>query len=295
SDKVASWLPLYHDMGFIACFVMPLVYGIETVQMSAFEWVVRPWMLPAAVSATRSTLSWLPNFAYHLLAARCTPEHLSGIDLSSWRQIVNCSEPCTANAFDEFYERFAPYGLSKKALGVSYASAETVFAVTEGGVRRPLLVRSVDSHAYHAESRLLDSRDGVRMVGCGTVIDGACIEIRSEQLEVVPADTIGEIWVKAPFLMQGYFRRSELDSEVFREGWYRTGDLGCVDSSGELYVTGRLKDLIIVSGINIPPQDVEEIASGVPGVVPGRTVAIGPWDNKLETQKLVLLVESHSG
>jgi fatty-acyl-CoA synthase len=156
-------------------------------------------------------------------------------------------------------------------------------------------VRSVDSHAYHAESKLVDSRDGVTVVGCGTVIDGACIEIRSEHLDVVPADTIGEIWVKAPFLMQGYFRRPELDSEVFRAGWYRTGDLGCVDSSGELYVTGRLKDLIIVGGINIPPQDVEEIASGVSGVVAGRVVAIGPWDKKLETQKLVLLVESHSG
>ena len=291
-DKVASWLPLYHDMGFIACFVMPLVHGIETVQMSPFDWVAHPWMLPVAVSARRATLSWLPNFAYHLLVTRCTPQHLETVDLSSWRQIVNCSEPCTYNAFERFCEYFAAYGLSRAALGVSYASAETIFAVTEGGVRRPVVVRRVDSRAYHAETRVVDSAAGMPLVGCGRTIDGARIEIRNERVEAVPPDTIGEIWVQASFLMQGYFCRPELDAEVLRGGWYRTGDLGCIDAHGELFVTGRLKDLIIVGGINVPPQDVEDIASTVPGVIAGRAVAIGVWDKALETQRLVVLVES---
>ena len=295
TDKVASWLPLYHDMGFIACFVMPLVYGIETVQMSAFDWVIRPWMLPVAVSQTRATLSWLPNFAFHLLAHRCASEHLEGVDLSSWRQIINCSEPCTSSAFDRLHERFGPYGLSRTALGVSYASAETIFAVTEGGVRRPLVRREVDSQAFHSEFRLLDAPGGITVIGCGTPIAGASVQIRNGRFEKQQHDTIGEIWVKAPFLMQGYFRRPDLDEEVFREGWYRTGDLGCVGPDGEVYVTGRIKDLIIVGGINIPPQDVEEIASEVSGVIPGRVVAVGAWDSNLETQRLVLLVESSDG
>jgi acyl-CoA synthetase (AMP-forming)/AMP-acid ligase II len=291
-DKVASWLPLYHDMGFIACFVMPLVYGLETVQMSPFDWVARPWMLPVAVSATRATLSWLPNFAYHFLASRCTPLRLHGTDLSCWRQIINCSEPCTAAAFDRFYEHFAPYGVSRKAFGASYASAETIFAVSEGGVRRPLVVRHVDPHAFHAQAKLVDCVDGMPLVGCGTVIDGIEVEIRDEQFQAVLPDKIGEIWVTGPFLMQGYFRRSDLDAQVFYDGWYRTGDLGCIGKDGELYVTGRSKDLIIVGGINIPPQDIEQMVSELTGVIPGRAVVIGPWDKNLDTQRLVVLVES---
>lgn len=293
ADKVVSWLPLYHDMGFIAAFVMPLVYGMESVQMSPFTWITRPWMLFSAITKTRATLTWQPNFAFHYLASRVPDQQLVGVDLSSLRQVINCSEPCTPAAFGRFADRFAPYGLSRRALGVSYASAETIFAVTEGGVRRPLVWRSVDPQSRH-KLRLVDSTadDALNVVGCGTTIAGAHVSIRDSQMEPLPTDQIGEVWVSAPYLTQGYFRRPDLDEKAFRNGWYRTGDLGCLSADGELFITGRSNDLIIVGGVNITPEDIEELLSSYPGVIPGRVVAIGVWDANLDSQRLVVLLES---
>jgi acyl-CoA synthetase (AMP-forming)/AMP-acid ligase II len=297
TDRVASWLPLYHDMGFIACFVLPLMTGIETVQMSPFQWVARPWLLPQMVAATRATLSWLPNFAYHLIASRCTDAHLAGLDLSCWRQVINCSEPCTASAFDHFRARLEGHGLAPSALGVSYAMAETVFAVTEAGVRRAVVERRVDGKVLAEQQRLVDAEGpgAVRLIGCGQPVAGCEVDVRDPNRQPVAADTIGEIWVRAPFLMRGYHLRPELDEQVLRDGWYGTGDLGCVAADGEVFVTGRAKDLLIIGGINVFPQDVEEIVAAVPGVVAGRVVAVGAWNAELETQRLVVLVEAEDG
>jgi len=293
-DRIASWLPLYHDMGFIAALLLPLVTGVETVQMSPFYWVSKPWRLPQVVSERRCTLSWLPNFAFHLLAARCDVARLEGLDLSCWRQVIDCSEPCTASALDRFLARFQPYGLSRSALGASYAMAETIFAVTEGGVRRPLVRRTVDGPALRGEGRVADTTDagGLPLVGCGRPIEGIEVQVRDDAGGVKPADVVGELWVRGGFLMSGYFRRPEQTAAAVVDGWYKTGDLGCLAADGEVFVVGRSKDLLIIGGINIYPQDIEELVSQVPDVVPGRVVAIGRWSEELGTQRLVVMAET---
>jgi acyl-CoA synthetase (AMP-forming)/AMP-acid ligase II len=133
-DVIVSWLPLYHDMGLIACYLMPILLGVPLVLMSPFDWVRGPYRLLQAVSKYKGTLSWLPNFAYNFCARKIRDRHLEGVDLSSWRAISNCSEPMRWESHQAFYERFKGFGLRYEALTTCYAMAENVFAVTQGGI-----------------------------------------------------------------------------------------------------------------------------------------------------------------
>jgi len=133
-DVVVSWLPLYHDMGLIAGFILPILSQVPLVMMSPFDWVRAPFKLMQAISKYRGTLAWLPNFAYNFSAQKIRDRHLEGVDLSSWRAVINCSEPVHWTSHQMFLERFKEYGFSAQALATSYAMAENVFAVTQGGI-----------------------------------------------------------------------------------------------------------------------------------------------------------------
>ena len=150
-DVIVSWLPLYHDMGLIAGFLMPILWGIPLVLMSPFDWVRAPYRLMQAVSQYKGTLSWLPNFAYNFCAQKIRDRHLEGVDLSSWRAVINCSEPMRHESHQVFLERFAPYGFREQALAASYAMAENVFAVTQGGIDSPIKVDEIDREAFQIE------------------------------------------------------------------------------------------------------------------------------------------------
>lgn len=262
-DRLVSWLPLYHDMGLVACFFLPLLRGIPTVAMSPFEWVARPALWPQAVSEHGGTLSWLPNFAYSFMAARIRDSELENVDLSSLRGVVNCSEPVLPDSHAAFLGRFASYGARREQLATSYAMAENTFAVTSGGFGTPPL-------------------EGERVVSSGRPLPETEIEIDGQT---------GEIVIRSPGLMDGYDNNPEATAAAMGDGWYRTGDLGYL-KDGELFVTGRAKDLIIVGGRNIYPQDVELVAESVPGVIAGRVVAFGVPDENLGTESLVVLAES---
>src|SRR5574341_747452 len=181
-DVVVSWLPLYHDMGLIAGFVMPVLSRVPLVLMSPFDWVRAPGRLMQAVSRYRGTLSWLPNFAYNFCAQKTRDRDLEGIDLSSWRAVVNCSEPMHWKSHQLFLRRFAAYGLRPDALATCYAMAENVFAVTQGGIDAPVVVDEVDQRSLLIERRAVPTRtpaplslkgrgDGgegcIRLLSCG--------------------------------------------------------------------------------------------------------------------------------
>ncbi len=144
SDKIVSWLPLYHDMGLIACFILPLACGVPLILMSPFDWIANPVRLLQAIHKERASLCWLPNFAYNFLATRIPDDQLRGIDLSSMRAFINCAEPISAQSHDLFYERFRPYGLKREALCTCYAMAENTFAITQGGIKGPVGMEEVD-------------------------------------------------------------------------------------------------------------------------------------------------------
>jgi acyl-CoA synthetase (AMP-forming)/AMP-acid ligase II len=292
-DTVVSWLPLYHDMGLIAGFLMPILLRSSLVLMSPFEWVRAPHRLLQAVSDYRGTLSWLPNFAYNFCASKIRPADLEGVDLSSWRAVINCSEPMRLSSHEAFLERFRPYGLRPESLATCYAMAENVFAVSQGGIDSPVTVDRVDARSLVID-RVARPADGgahaLPMLSAGRPIPNVEVRVLDDSRRDVPERHVGEIAVRSDCMLSGYFHRDDLTAKAFHEGWYLTGDLGYT-AGGEVYITGRKKDLIIVGGKNIYPQDIEELAGQVRGVHPGRVVAFGVFNDRAGTEDVVVVAE----
>ncbi len=293
-DVIVSWLPLYHDMGLIAGFLMPILLGIPLVLMSPFDWVRSPVRLLQAVSRYRGTLSWLPNFAYNFCAQKIRARDLEGIDLSSWRAVINCSEPMRWESQQNFLQRFQPYGLNPAALCTCYAMAENVFAVTQGGIDSPVTVEAINRDALQTRrSAPLAAADeaAVYMLSAGRPIEGVSIQIRDEDGNPLPERSIGEIAIQSHCMLSEYYHRPDATAQALVNGWYRTGDLG-YQANGELYITGRKKDLIIVGGKNIYPQDLELLAMEVPGVHMGRVSAFGIFNDETGTEDVVIVAET---
>ena len=284
-DVILSWLPLYHDMGFIACLNMPLALGVHTVMLEPVDWVSDPSRFPLAASRYQATLSWNPNFAYAFMAQRVPEGKLEGVDLSSLRGLVNCSEPVTADSQRLFSQRFATYGLRDDVFVGCYAMAETVFALTHG--------EPSDPRYYDEEGPTDDAHhEGARTyVSVGRPLPGVDLRVVDERGAELPDRRIGELWTRSPFNLAGYYRNEEATAEAFHGDWYRTGDLGYrVD--GAFYVVGRRKDVLIISGVNVFPQDIEDLVSDVDGIKPGRVSAFAEFDDRQQTERVVVLAES---
>ena len=298
-DVIVSWLPLYHDMGLIAGFLMPILWGIPLVIMSPFEWVRAPYKLMQAVSRYRGTLSWLPNFAYNFCAQKIRERDLVGVDLSSWRAISNCSEPMRYASHQAFLERFRPYGLRPEALATCYAMAENVFAVTQGGLDGPVTVDEIDRDAFQIERQARPARPGrpdrpsIKMLSAGRPVRGTQVKVVADDGTQLPERGVGEVALRSDCMLVGYYHRPDADAKAFRDGWYLTGDYGYM-ADGEVYVSGRKKDLIIVGGKNIYPQDLETLAMEVEGVHPGRVVAFGVFNEEAGTEEVVIVAEADS-
>lgn len=292
-DVVVSWLPLYHDMGLIAGFLMPILKNIKLVLISPFDWVRAPYRLMQAVSQYRGTLSWLPNFAYNFCAQKIRDRQLEGVDLSTWRAVINCSEPVRWESHRLFYEKFKSYGLRPAALQTCYAMAENVFGVAQSALGCEPVVEEIDSEAYLTEriARLpVDGRPALKMMSSGRAIPNTQVRIVDEKHKDVPDRTIGEIALRSTCMLTGYYNRPDATQKAFSGGWYLTGDYGYM-VDGELFVSGRKKDMIIVGGKNIYPQDLESLASQVPGVHPGRVVAFGIYNDEAGTEDVVIIAE----
>jgi len=292
-DVIVSWLPLYHDMGLIAGFLLPILWGIPLVIMSPFEWVRAPYKLLQAVSRYKGTLAWLPNFAYNFCAQKIRERDLAGVDLSSWRAISNCSEPMRYASHQAFLERFAPYGLRPSALATCYAMAENVFAVTQGGVDQPVTVDEIDRDGFQIDrvARPPEAdRPTLKMLSAGRPIRNVEVKIVADDGCTLAERQVGEVALRSDCMLNEYYHRPDATEKAFREGWYLTGDYGYM-ADGEVYVSGRKKDLIIVGGKNIYPQDLELLAMEVPGVHQGRVVAFGVFNEEAGTEDVVIVAE----
>jgi fatty-acyl-CoA synthase len=290
-DSVASWLPLYHDMGLIACYWMPLWHGAPSLQISANDWVINPELLLKYIARYRSTFCWLPNFSFSYLSQR-RDQMRSGHAVDSVRAWINCSEPVRRKSMMQFATAFADLGVRKDALQTSYAMAETVFAITQSRLgREPYSVpRSTLHHSKRTYTELaFDVIDDV-YVSSGQPIGGMEVRIvapdESACGELVP----GEIYVRSRFLFSGYWGSQGFQTHSLRDGWHATGDFGFM-MDGELFVIGRLKDIAIVGGNNIFPEDVEAIVNTLDGIYPGRVVAFGVEDQEYGTQSLAVVAE----
>jgi fatty-acyl-CoA synthase len=292
-DRVVSWLPLYHDMGLIAALHLPLALGIPTIQIDPFEWVLDPSLLLRAVSAERATIAWLPNFAFSMMADKIKDEDLENVDLDSWRMVINCSEPVRYEDQEKFFRRFVSRGLRREALSSCYAMAETTFAVTQTQSGREPTTLAVDPQSLSkGEVRPAVHGGAVRVcVSSGQLIPGCHILIVDEDCNDLRDRRVGEVLIKSATMFNGYRNYPEKTAAAMRDGWYLSGDYGFKDG-GEYYIIGRKKDVVIIAGNNIYPEDVEAVINTLPGVIPGRVVAFGEEDPQFGSERLSVIAET---
>jgi len=292
-DRIVSWLPLYHDMGLIAAFYLPLTLGIPVVLIDPFEWVSAPVLLMEAISLEKGTLAWLPNFAYNLMADRIHEEDLSGMRLESIRMLINCSEPVRAESHEKFHRKFGPYGIRREVLAACYAMAETTFAATQTapGVEAKKVCADMEDIA---KGRLvITGKDGnARIcVSSGAPIPGCELRIVDESGKDLPDGQVGEIAIRSVSLFDGYRNNPEKTAEVLRNGSYFSGDYG-FSHQGEFYIIGRKKDIIIIAGKNVYPEDIEDAVGQVPGAIPGRVITFGMEDDLSGTEQIYVIAET---
>lgn len=290
SGTVGSWLPLYHDMGLITSFLMPLYLDMPIVSIDPFVWVSDPKLMLEAIESYHITHVWLPNFAFlHLV--RTVPRKAT-YRLDSLRALINCSEPCKPAAFDRFLERFASCGVTAEMLQTCYAMAETVFAVSQtrvGTVPRRLTVDHGGLESLGPVGAADRTAARAILLSNGSPIAGCQVRVLLDNT-FAGEDVMGEVCVRADFLFERYHENPDATETAFFDEWYRTGDLGFVHS-GEIYVAGRLKDVIIVNGKNIYAHDVEACVSGISGLKPGRAAALGVYDESLGSERLLIIAE----
>jgi fatty-acyl-CoA synthase len=291
-DGVVSWLPMYHDMGLIACFWLPLWNNASSIQFAAEEWLMDPGMLFNLVSKYRATFCWLPNFAFAYLAAQkkridCTP------NLSHVRAWINCSEPVRESSFNAFTEAFSGLGVRPEQCQASYAMAENVFAVTQTPLNIiPAKVSrlSVESTSFD-QSKTSYTLPGDRYISSGRTLPDTTVRIVRGSGDLCSDAVAGAIEIRGDSLFSGYWGRDGFHSQSLTAvGWYMTGDYG-FKNRDDLYVIGRIKDIIITAGVNVFPEDIEALVHAVNGIYPGRVVAFGVDDQTQGTESLALVAE----
>ncbi|ARU60274.1 hypothetical protein CBW65_03745 [Tumebacillus avium] len=303
NSLVLGWLPLYHDMGLIGNVLQPLYVGASCILMSPVDFLQHPIRWLQAISTYRATTSGGPNFAYELCARKVTPEQVAALDLSSWTVAFNGAEPINPDVLDLFAETFAPSGFRKEAFFPCYGLAEATLFVTGGSQTELPIIKAVEKEALNGNRVVFSAEQSDRtqtFVSSGhSFMEQRVLIVNPETGVECPADHVGEIWVKGPSAAKGYWQQPELSEATFAarisdtgEGQFmRTGDLGFMQD-GELYVTGRLKDLIIIRGRNHYPQDIENtVAACHPALKPGAGAAFSVAVNGEERLVLVQEVE----
>ena len=288
-----SWLPLYHDMGLIGFVFTPIVYDTKGILfISPLMFLKRPSVWLRQLSEQKASTTFAPNFAYGLCTARVKDSELAGVDLSQLH-VAGCgAEPIQYGTLRAFADRFAPQGFRSTAFLPCYGMAEHSLAVTFVELHVELKVDRVDAAAL-AGRDATPARDGapaVDVVNCGRTFPEHSLRIVDDAGEPVADRVVGQIELKGPSVMQGYWNDPERTAEAFHDGWLRTGDLGYL-VEGELHVCGRSKDLIILHGRNYHPQDIEWQASQIEGVRCGNVIAFGLHHPDLGREYVVVAAE----
>ena len=294
NDVFVSWLPLYHDMGLIGAWLGSLCIGFPLVVMSPLSFLARPARWLRAISDHHATLSGGPNFGFELCARKARDEDLDGVDLSSLRMLFNGAEPVSADTLDRFRDRFVMYGLRPEAIAPVYGLAEAAvgLAFPPPG-RRPLVDRIEREPLVGAGVAIpaTDSDGTLRVVACGQALAGYEMRVVDGAGNVVGDRHEGRIEFRGPSATQGYFRNVEETRRLFDGEWLDTGDLGYL-AAGDIYLTGRAKDLIIRAGRNLHPEALERAVSDLAGVRAGCVAAFAVPDPEAGTERLVVAAET---
>ena len=294
-DVGVSWLPLYHDMGLIGAWLGFLYVGRPLVLMSPLAFLARPARWLRALHANRGTLSPAPNFAYDLCTHRIADDELEGLDLTSVRALLNGSEAVRPESLDRFIQRFSAYGLRPEAVAPVYGLAECAVGLTAPPSGRGPRIDTIDRRVFQqtGEARAAGvDASSLRIPSCGLPLLGHEVRIADRDGQVAPDRREGRVQFRGPSATAGYYRNPEATRALIgSDGWLETGDLGYL-ADGELFLSGRAKDLIIKGGRNLQPHEAEEIVGSVPHVRKGCVAAFGVSDAVRGTERFVIVVET---
>ncbi|WP_244936254.1 AMP-binding protein [Methylobacterium currus] len=295
SDVVVSWLPLYHDMGLIGCWLGSLYFGARAVILSPLAFLADPAAWLRAIHQHRGTISAAPNFAYELCLRALRDEDLTGLDLGSLRVLTNGAEAVSPHTLARFAERFGPHGLRASALAPVYGLAECAVGLAFPPLGRGPRIDWIDRAALAREGAARTAPPGapgaVGFPACGGPLRGHQIRVVDEAGHELPERREGRLQFRGPSATTGYFRRPDLTRTLFCGDWLESGDLAYL-AGGEVHVTGRTKDIIIRAGRKIHPHEIEAAAGEVEGVRKGCVAAIASRDPRTGTERLILVAET---
>ena len=294
-DVAVTWLPLFHDMGLIGFVLGTIIYDIPVTFIPTETFARSPRLWLEMMSKKKATITFASNFAYELVTKRVREKDLAELDLSSLR-VVGCgAEPIRARTLQAFADKFAPCGFHSNAFLPSYGMAESTLAVTFHQLGEEMIVDRVDGDAMKADraTPATETTDVVlEIVSCGHKFPGHQLRIVDDEGNVLGERQVGQVITKGPSVTAGYYKNEEATAEGWKDGWLQTGDLGYM-ADGNLYICGRVKDLIIIRGANHYPQDIEWAVADIEGVRRGNVVAFSVVNDGNE--ELLIAVESHSG
>lgn len=294
TDRVASWLPVHHDMGLIGCVLSPMFNQTVLHLMKPYDFLVNPKRWLKLITQERITIICAPNSAYHICTTKVKPEKRGDLDLSSLRLALCGAEPINTKTLNAFLDSFAANGLKRNVFLPCYGMAENVLAITFTKCGEEIKIDSIDKDALFNEMKAVPTTSDVslKVVSCGKPLTGIEVRIVNDQDEVLSERQVGHIQVKSPSTTKGYFERPDLNAKLFKDGFLRTGDLGYIHD-GEVYITGRYKDLIIINGSNICPEEIEKQMTEVSSVKPGRlaSFAVPTEDGSSEEIRIVVEVK----
>ncbi|MEX3070768.1 AMP-binding protein [Vibrio alginolyticus] len=294
-DVFVSWLPVYHDMGLIGAWLGSLYHAIPLVIMSPLLFLTKPQRWLWAIHRHRGTLSPAPNFAYELCVARVKESELEGLDLSSWRLSWNGAEPVSPKSIKSFTERYAKYGFRPETMSPVYGLAESSVGLTFPVKVREPRIEYFDRESLSQHGRAIlaneDDVDAIPFIGLGYPLPEHQIRIVDELGKELPEGEEGSLEFQGPSATQGYYRNPEQTDKLYHDDWLVTGDRAFT-LGGELFITGRSKDIIIKAGRNIYPHELEQAVAGISGIRKGCVAAFGCHDCHSGTEKLVVLAES---
>ena len=294
-DVFVSWLPLYHDMGLIGAWLGSLYYAIHLVIMPPLAFIARPQRWFQAIHRFRGTLSAAPNFAFELCLRRLKDEHLTGVDLSSWRVAANGAEAVSPETLENFINRFKTFGFRSESMMPVYGLAENAVGLAFPPLdRKPRIDRIRRDRLMHSgRAEPTDEADehAVRFVGCGHPLPGHQIRIVDDADRELPDRQQGHLQFKGPSATSGYLRAPEKNEAMFHGAWLDSEDLAYI-AGGEVFITGRSKDIIIHAGRNLYPEEIETEVGKIAGVREGRVAVFGSHDPQSGTERLIVLAET---
>ncbi|MGD9539737.1 AMP-binding protein [Methylocystis sp.] len=295
ADRVVSWLPLYHDMGLIGCWLGSLYYGASALIMSPLSFLADPARWLWAIDTHKATISAAPNFAYELCLKAIDDTKISGLDLSSLRAIMNGAEPVSPTSVARFAQRFAPYGFRPEMLTPVYGLAENSVGLAFPPLGRGPLIDRVDRRALDrdgvAQIASPDAKGVISLVACGRPLPHHEIRVVDDASRELPERQEGRIQFRGPSATRGYFQNPERTVALFDGDWLETGDRGYI-AGGDVFITGRIKDLIKRAGRNIYPQELEEAVGSLEGTRKGCVAAFPAIDARAGTERLIVLAET---